>query len=147
MSTATATRSKFLHITLWIFQVLLGAMFLVAGFSKTFTPVDKLAENMPWVTDFSTGMVRFIGISEFLGGLGLILPSLLRIRPKLTPLAAIGITVIMVLAAAYHISKGETEAIVTNAVIAAAALFIAWGRYGPAPVLPKNRNEPAGSGL
>lgn len=147
MSTATATRSKFLHILLWIFQVLLGAMFLVAGFSKTFAPIEKLAENMPWVNDFSPAMVRFIGIAELSGGLGLILPSLLRIKPKLTPLAALGILLIMILAAAYHISKGETEAIITNAVIAVVALFIAWGRYKPAPILPKGHHEPVAANL
>lgn len=93
---------------------------------------------MPWVNDFSKGMVRFIGVSEFLGGLGLILPSLLRIKPMLTPLAAFGITIIMALAAAYHVSKGETQAVGTNAAIAVVALFIMWGRYKKAAILPKN---------
>lgn len=135
--TTDAKPHKALHIILWILQVLLAAMFLMAGFMKLTAPVDKLSEMMPWVNDFSETAVRLIGLSELLGGIGLVLPALLRIQPGLTPLAALGIALIMVLAAVYHISKGETKVIGINVVIAAVALFIAWGRYGRAAIRPK----------
>jgi putative oxidoreductase len=137
MSTASLSsskRSKGLHIALWVFQVLLGAMFTMAGFGKTFTPLNELSGQMTWVTAVPEGLVRFIGVSELLGGLGLLLPSILRIKPVLTPLAAAGLAVIMVLAAIFHLTRGEFPGIGVNLVIAALALFVAWGRYKKAPI-------------
>ncbi|WP_273211954.1 DoxX family protein [Runella zeae] len=123
-----------MKITLWIVQVLLAAMFLMAGFMKLTTPIAELATQLPWVKDFSEGMVRFVGAVELLGAIGLILPSLLRIKPILTPLAALGLTTVMIAAAVYHALKGEFAAIGFNFVLGALALFVAWGRYQKAPI-------------
>ena len=101
-------------------------MFLMAGIMKSTQPIEELGKSMPWVNEVSAGMVRFVGISELLGGIGLILPALLRIKPILTPLAALGIFIIMILAFLYHIAKGEYEALGFNVILAAAAFFIAW---------------------
>jgi len=130
--------SKALNISLWITQVILAAMFLMAGIMKSTQPIEELGKSMPWVNEVSAGMVRFVGISELLGGIGLILPALLRIKPILTPLAALGIFIIMILAFLYHIAKGEYEALGFNVILAAAAFFIAWGRYRKVPILPKS---------
>lgn len=105
---------------------------------KATQPIEELSQSMTWVNDFSAGMVRFIGISELLGGIGLLLPALLRIKPMLTPLAALGIFTIMVFAFVYHITKGEYEALGFNVILAAIAFFIAWGRYKEVPVQPKS---------
>lgn len=130
-------QSKGLNIALWIAQGLLAVAFIMAGFMKTTAPIDELAANgMSFVNSFSEGMVRFIGISEILGGIGLILPALLRIKPILTPIAAIALAVVMVLAAIYHISVGEPP--VPNIVLFALASFIAWGRLKKVPIQPKN---------
>lgn len=75
--------SKALHISLWIAQVILAAMFLMAGVMKSTQPIEQLGASMSWVNDFSAGMVGFIGISELLGGIGLLLPALLRIKLSL----------------------------------------------------------------
>lgn len=129
-------QSKGLHIALWVAQVLLAAAFIMAGLSKTATPINELAENgMPFVNSFSEGMVRFIGISELLGGLGMILPALLRIKPILTPIAATGLAIVMVLAAIYHISVGEAP--IPNVILFGLAAFVAWGRFKKAPIQPK----------
>lgn len=130
--------SKALNISLWIAQVVLAGMFVMAGTMKSTQPYEQLAAAMPWTNDFSVGMVRFIGISELLGGIGLLLPTLLRIKPMLTPLAALGIFIIMVFAFIYHIVKGEYEALGINVILAALAFFIAWGRYKKVPVQPKS---------
>ncbi|PSR56159.1 hypothetical protein AHMF7605_22960 [Adhaeribacter arboris] len=130
--------SKGLHIVLWILQVALAGMFIMAGFMKLTTPVEQLGTQMAWVKDVSAGLVRFIGASELLGGLGLVLPSLLRIKPWLTPLAAIGLALIMFLAAIFHISRGETGALGINFILAALAIFIAWGRSKKAPIHTRN---------
>lgn len=127
--------SKALHIALWVAQVVLGAMFIMAGSMKVMQPIEALAPQMAFVTYSPEALVRFIGISEVLGGLGLILPSLLRIMPKLTPLAAAGLTIIMVLAVGLHISEGEP--FIPALVLGVIAAFIAWGRYAKAPIQAK----------
>ncbi|PIB39168.1 hypothetical protein BFP75_12930 [Maribacter sp. 4G9] len=126
-----------MNIALWVAQVLLAAMFLMAGIMKATQPIEELSQSMTWVNDFSAGMVRFIGISELLGGIGLLLPALLRIKPIFTPLAALGLFIIMVLAFIYHISNAEYQALGINLILGAIAVFIAWGRYKKAPIQPK----------
>lgn len=131
------TQSKGWHITLWLLQVLLAIAFGMAGFMKLTTPIADLAKMLPWAADVSEGMVRFIGASELAGALGLILPALTRIRPSLTPLAAGGLALIMVLAAGFHITRGETPAVGFNLALAFVAGVIAWGRTKKAPISPK----------
>src|SRR6476661_306403 len=106
METIAHKPSKALNISLWVPQILLAGMFIMAGAMKTFTPIEELGANAPWVKEMPN-LVRFIGVSELLGGLGLILPSLLRIKPILTPIAAIGLLVILILAAGYHVMHNE----------------------------------------
>ncbi len=128
--------SKGIHIALWVAQGLLAVAFILSGVMKITSPMEELAANgMTFVDHFSEGMVRFIGISEVLGGLGLILPSLSRIKPILTPIAALGLATVMILAMVYHLSVGEP--IVPNIVLLAIAAFIAWGRMAKAPILAK----------
>ncbi|MFK7980701.1 MAG: DoxX family protein [Saprospiraceae bacterium] len=129
--------NKGLNIGLWVLQVLLGLMFIAAGAMKASQPIEAMVADMPWVTSTPLELVRFIGVSELLGGLGLILPSLLRIKPNLTVLAAIGLAVVMLLAALFHGSRGEFPAIGVNAVLMALFAFIAWGRSKKAPILAK----------
>lgn len=131
--TSTTPQSKGWNIFLWIAQVILGGMFLMAGIMKTTTPIQELALTMPWVND-AEALVRFIGIAEIAGALGLLLPSLLRIKPMLTPLAAIGIVIIMVLASIFHLTRGEYPAIGINFVLGAVTALIAYGRAKKAPI-------------
>ncbi len=85
-------KSKALHISLWVVQVLLALAFGMAGFMKVSMPISELAaKGMGFVNHTSEGLVRFIGTVELLGALGLILPAATRIKPILTPIAAIGI--------------------------------------------------------
>ncbi|MGP3921087.1 DoxX family protein [Nonomuraea sp. 10N515B] len=120
-----------MNVVLWIVQAILAAMFGMAGVMKSTQPKDKLAPKLPWVEDFSTGTVRLIGIAELAGALGLILPALTGIAPVLTPLAATGLAVVMVLAALTHVRRKEPAAIAFNAVLFVLAAFVAWGRFGP----------------
>jgi putative oxidoreductase len=129
-------KSKTLHIVLWASQGLLAAAFGMAGFMKITMPVEELAKNgMSFVSDYGVTTVRFIGISEVLGALGLILPAALRIKPFLTPLAAVGIAIIMILATSYHIS--HSEPFIPTVVLFALASFVAWGRHKKAPIQAK----------
>ena len=134
---STTQPSKALHVALWIVQVLLAAMFLMAGFMKISQPITQLATSLPWVSQVPEALVRFIGAAEVLGGLGLLLPSLLRIQPRLTVLAAVGLVLVMVLAAGFHLTRGEGGMVGPNLVIALLAVFVAWGRSNKAPIAAK----------
>ncbi len=141
-TTKHVNRSKAWHTGLWIAQVLAGGLFLATGLMKMFTPIAELvqivplAEDMPW-------LVRFIGVSELAGGLGLLLPAALRIRPQLTVLAAIALGVVMVLAVVYHLSRGEYSAIGGSLVLGILTAVIAWGRWYKAPITARIRSVKA----
>ncbi len=91
---------------LWIVQVLLAAMFLFAGSMKLVMPIEMLADQTPLPGLF----IRFIGVAETLGALGLILPGLLRLRPRLTVLAAIELAHVMVGAVIITLATPEPAA-------------------------------------
>lgn len=118
-----------MNIVLWIIQIILAGMFVLAGVIKTTQPKEKLATNMPWVNDYSLEMVRFVGISELLGGIGMLVPWLTGIAPVLTPIAASGLAVIMVLAAVYHFRKEEYKGVIFNAVLFLLAVVVAYFRF------------------
>ena len=137
-STAPARSGKGLNVVLWIIQVLLALLFGFAGMMKLVTPIAELAKNAEWITS-SPGLVRFIGVSEVAGALGLLLPALTRIMPKLTPLAAAGLAVIMLLASAFHVARGEMSHVPLTVIIGALAVFVAWGRSRRAPLAESNK--------
>ncbi|HWB62181.1 MAG TPA: DoxX family protein [Chitinophagales bacterium] len=118
-----------MNTILWVLQGLLAVMFSMAGIMKATQPVEKLSEKMPWVKDYSAFMVRFVGVAELLGGIGLVVPWLTGIMPVLTPVAAVALCLVMVLAAIYHARHNEWKAISFNFVLFAIAAFIAYGRF------------------
>lgn len=136
VTTAVAPKGA-LHIGLWITQGLLALAFLGAGWMKLSTPYETLAAQMRWVADAPSFLPMFIGASEVAGALGLILPSALRIRPRLTPIAAALLAVVMVLAAVTHLMYGEASMLMPNIVLGGLAAFIAWGRAVAAPIPAK----------
>src|ERR1035438_7921601 len=95
-----------MSLVLWILQVVLAAMFAMAGFSKLTQPRQKLAWRLPWVEGFSPATAALIGTLELAAALALILPASTGIIPALTPLAATGLVVLMVLAATTHAPQG-----------------------------------------
>ena len=136
MTNTEPKKNKALNISLWIAQTLLAAFFLMAGVVKFTTSIEAQRE-MEWAKHVSEELIYFVGAVEILGALGLLLPAILKIKPILTPLAALGLAVVMVLAIALNVSIGETNA-VGLLVIVAIALFIAWGRFKRLPIQPKN---------
>lgn len=124
-----------MDIALWVVAGLLAAAFLAAGLMKITTPKAKLVERLPWAADYSDGAVKGIGIVEVLGAIGLILPGITGIAPILVPIAAVGLAIVMVLAAVMHLRRGDGFAtVVPNIVLFALAVFVAWGRFGPYPL-------------
>ena len=121
-----------MNLALWLVAGLLSAMYLYAGILKGFQ-YEKAEAQLKWPADVPRGIVTFIGVSELLGALGLVLPALTGILPRLTPLAAAGITVIMILATGFHLKRGEYQAVAFTLTLTALAAFIAYGRWQLVP--------------
>lgn len=119
-----------MNTVLWIVQILLAVAYGVAGVLKS-TQGRKLLDKMPWVEDFSDRTVRFIGVMELLGAIGLVLPAATGIATWLTPLAATGLVVVQLLAVATHLRRKEPQVVPVNLVLALLAAFVAWQRFGP----------------
>lgn len=119
-----------MNTVLWVIAVVLAVAFGFAGFMKATAPREKLAENMDWVEDFSDRTVKFIGVMEVLGAVGLVLPPALDIAPVLAPLAASGLALMMLLAAVTHARRKEYPMIGVNVVLGGLALFVAIMRFG-----------------
>jgi putative oxidoreductase len=107
---------------------------------KLATPLATLSKAIPLAGDAPL-LIRFIGLSEVLGGIGLLLPAALRIKPHLTVLAAIGLAIVMLLALIFHLAKGEVSATGTNIVLGALAVFVAWGRARKVPIAPREMEK------
>lgn len=121
-------------VVLWIVQVLLALAFLMAGFMKLTQPIATLNKRMAWTTAVSPGFVRFVGLAELLGGIGLILPMLTSILPWLTVAAAVGLSIVMVGAAIFHLTRHEASHVPGNIVLLVLALIVVVGRLAIVPV-------------
>ena len=115
---------------LWIVQVLLALLFLFAGGTKLVLPLEQLQGPVSLPGAF----VRFIGVAEVLGALGLVLPTLLRIRPGLTPLAAAGLVIVMAGATVITAATGTVAMALVPLVVGLLAAFVAYGRWRLSPV-------------
>ena len=139
--TTVSRRDTILHVGLWTAQILL-ALALALAFAFTGTgsltrPIDDLAAVAVWPGEVPAALVRLIGAAELMGALGLILPSLTRIRPAVTPLAATGLVGVMLLAVSYNLSHGRWPALALNLVLGSLAVFVAWGRSQSLPLTPR----------
>lgn len=125
---------KPLRIALWMAQVIIFIVFSGSGFVKLTMPIPELSTMMPWTGQYSPLFVRFIGIVDLAGGLGILLPALTRIKPTLTVLAALGCATVQVLAIVFHASRSEFMALPLNFVLLPLSLFVLWGRSKRAPI-------------
>jgi len=118
-----------MNTILWILQSFIAAIFLYSGVQKTIYTEQKLvARGQTGVEGLQPGLIRFIGVSEILGTIGIILPLLLHILPVLTVISAIGFAVIMVPAAIIHYKRHEPKNVFTNCVLFVICAFIVYGR-------------------
>ena len=136
-STLPASRGGTLNVLLWVAQVLISVMFIMSGYMKFTTPIPELAKMMPWTGQLPLAFVRFIGVVDFTGGIGILFPALTRIQPRLTVLAALGCTVLQILALLFHLSRGEANVTPLNVVLLALSVFVLWGRSKKAPIVPR----------
>ncbi|WHO75821.1 DoxX family protein [Rhizobium sp. BT03] len=128
---------KLLRIGLWAAQVLTFAAFTLFGCMKFFMPVDQLAAMWVWPGQVPAWFLRLMGIIDFAGGVGVLLPALTRIQPRLTVLAALGCVLLQIAAMIFHLSRGEAPALPLNVVLLAVSAFILWGRGKRAPIAPR----------
>ena len=122
---------------LWVLQILLGVYFVGIGVMHFIVP-DGLPGTMSWMYELSEGLHAVSGAAEILGGLGLILPGLTKIRPELTTYAAGGLVLVMIGAAIWHISRGEFSNVGFNLVLAALVGWIGYARLRHTPLVARS---------
>ncbi|HXH37465.1 MAG TPA: DoxX family protein [Thermoanaerobaculia bacterium] len=120
---------RFKNALLWTLQVLLALLFLFSGVMKFVLPIAEMTKQIPLPGAF----LRFIGVAEVLGALGLILPWALRIKPFLTPLAAAGLTIIMIGATVLTATRISVASSITPLVVGLLTAFVAYSRWRPNP--------------
>jgi uncharacterized membrane protein YphA (DoxX/SURF4 family) len=118
-----------MNIIVLIIQVVLAIMFTMAGLMKSTQPKEKLVKVLPWINNYSLEKARFIGISELLGAIGILIPQLAGILPVLSPIAAIALAIVMVLAALHHLPKKEYKELMFNAVLFSLLVIVAAYRF------------------
>jgi len=125
------------NVLLWVIQALLALLFLFAGGTKFLLPTEQLTQG-----GWSLGFIRFIGVCEILGAIGLIVPSVTRIRPILTPLAAAGLVIIMVGATVVTLRMPQPAGAVIPGIVGLLAAFVAYGRWRLVPLRGRAPAEP-----
>src|SRR5262245_23991950 len=126
-----------MRYALWIVQGLLALLFLFAGVMKFVMSVEEMTQQIQLPGPF----LRFIGVCEVVGSFGLILPSLLRIRPALAPVAAVGLMVIMIGATVISLMIGGVAAAVAPFVVLLLLAFVAYGRWKVVPIRSSSQSS------
>ena len=123
-----------MNTLLWIIQGLLALVFFVTGIPKLVRTKEQLVANMGALEDISLVQIRVIGFAEVAGGVGLILPSLTRILPWLSPLAALGLMLVMIGASVTNFRRKEYPRIVLTSMLLFLSLLVAVGRFWIMPL-------------
>lgn len=127
------------HIGLWVAQIALAALFTMGVYMHLFlSPAEMVAMGAAWAEKAPLPLLRFIGLAELAGVIGLILPAATRIKPALTTYAAQGLLLIQMLAISLHVVRGEFAVLPFNLIFVALAVLVIWGRSNKAPIAPKS---------
>ena len=130
-----------MNIALWILQVLLAAAFLAHGVLLLVPPPDIAAlmlEQLP------RGFWLFLGVAEVAAAIGITLPGITRIMPRLVPAAAVGIVIVMISATIWHLMRAEWSSSVITFVLLLMAAYVAYMRWSVVPIQPRHAE---GAGL
>lgn len=133
-SVTTARAGEGLRVALWGVQGLLCVLFTGTGLWKLLTPIPKLAAMIPWAGQVSPSFLDLTAVVDLLGGIGVLLPAVTRIAPRLSTLAALGCAALQLCAIVFHVSRGEAANTPFNFVLVGLALFVAWGRERRVPI-------------
>lgn len=132
-----ARPSRALSVCLRVAEALLGILFAGTGLWKLATPIPQLAAMLPWAGQVPPAFLHATGVIDLCGGLGIVLPSLTRIKPALGVLAALGCAALQASAIVFHVSRGEAANTPFNVLLVALSLFVFWGRRYRAPIEPR----------
>lgn len=133
-----APRSRGWNIALWVAQIALAGLYLMAAYMKGLMPIPDLAAmGLVWTANAPVWLVRGIAVLEFLGAVGVILPAATRIMPQLTVWAAAGLLAIQALAIPFHMIRGEFAPLPFNLIYVALAVLVLWGRTRISPITPR----------
>jgi len=135
MTVATSASHRKRNVALWIIQGLLAALFLFSGVTKLILPIEEMTRQIALPGLF----LRFIGVCEILGALGLILPGIFRVRTGLTPLAAVALVIIMIGATVVNLMAGQRVAALITLVVGLLLAFVAYNRSKMLPRTELNR--------
>jgi DoxX-like family len=133
------------NVSLWIMQGVLAAMFLLAGASKLVMSPEQMAAPGP--IQFPVAFIRFIGVCELLGAIGMIVPWLTGIKPGLTPLAGAGLAVIMIGATVVNLVDGPRGLSALTVILGALAATVAYQRSAMLKAWPTSRGQSTPSGV
>ena len=122
-----------MNTTIWITQSLLAVLFVAHGIAM-FNPPAAVQASVVQKMGYSLPFLKTIGTLEVLGGLGLILPSWTTVLPILSPLAALGLVIIMIGAAVSHARQGEGKQTMATSVVTLLVAFVAIGRFWINPI-------------
>jgi hypothetical protein len=118
--------SKVILIAVWIAKIILAISFIWGASLKLFLSVEKLSAMWPWTAEVPVAVVKFTGIIDLLGGIGIIAPVILSLNPKITQITAFAIIALMICGSVFHICRGEASQIGINVFFAFLASFIVW---------------------
>ncbi len=129
---------KLFVASLWVSQFALAFVFFVSGYGKAFLPFEALEQALPYTADMPHWFIRFVGFADLAGAIGVVLPALTRILPKLTVWAAAGVGTLAACALAWRVfGRGEVMVFPVFAVLILLALYVIWGRTRKAPIQPR----------
>ena len=120
-----------MNATLWILQVVLAVLFLAHGVFMLAPPASMLELVN---ASMSTAFRIFLGVAEVAAAVGLTVPGFTRVLPGLVPAAALGLIIVMISAAVFHIARGELTSAVITAVLLAMAAVVAYMRWRVHPI-------------
>ena len=121
--------SEVINIFLWVAQAAVFGLLCIGGFMKLFMPVTKISKIFAWTGQVPQSFLRFIGVVDLAGGLGILLPELTHVLPGLTVPAAMGCVLLQVLAIAFHTRRGEISETPFYFFLLAVCGFVLWGRW------------------
>ena len=120
-------------VFLWVAEIVMALLYFGLGVMRLVQPYPKLVRVLRWPADFPAWAVKLIGVAEILGAVGLLLPAATDVAPVLTPIAASALAVMMALAVAVHLRRGERHRVALPAILGLVNIFVAIGRFGPYP--------------
>ncbi len=126
---APSAHSQAINVFLWVAQVAVFGLLCTGGIMKLTMPVAKISQLFAWTGQVPKRFLRFIGVVDLAGGVGILLPAVTHILPRLTVLAALGCTVLQVLAIGFHARRGEISETPFNFFLLAVSGFVLWGRW------------------